>query len=325
MADIFVSRRIFQEAIEMLEDEGHNVEINDTARILPQEELIEKSKDKDALVCLLNDAIDENFLDECSDLEIVANVAVGYDNIDVDAATERDVMVTNTPGVLTGTTADFAFTLLVSAARRIPEADGYSRKDKYEGWELMQPHMGVDVYEKTLGVVGMGRIGQAVSRRAHNGFDMDIIYSDVEPMEDIEEELDAEYVDFEEILERSDFITIHTPLIPETEGMFGAEEFKKMKDSAILVNAARGPIVDEDALAEAIKAGEVRGAAIDTFEDEPSVNPKLAEIEEFVVLTPHIASASQETRLKMARMAADNVNSGLKGEKPPNIVNEEVL
>lgn len=325
MADIFVSRRIFQEAIEMLEDEGHNVEINDTARILPQEELIEKSKDKDALVCLLNDAIDENFLDECSDLEIVANVAVGYDNIDVDAATERDVMVTNTPGVLTGTTADFAFTLLVSAARRIPEADGYSRKDKYEGWELMQPHMGVDVYEKTLGVVGMGRIGRAVSRRAHNGFDMDIIYSDVEPMEDIEEELDAEYVGFEEILERSDFITIHTPLIPETEGMFGAEEFKKMKDSAILVNAARGPIVDEDALAEAIKAGEVRGAAIDTFEDEPSVNPKLAEIEEFVVLTPHIASASQETRLKMARMAADNVNSGLKGEKPPNIVNEEVL
>lgn len=325
MAGIYISRRIFDEAVQMLEEEGHDIEINDTSRILSKRELIEKTRGKEGLVCLLNDEIDEEFLDACPDLRILSNVAVGYDNIDIDAATERDVMVTNTPGVLTDTTADLAFTLLMSAARRIPEADDYSRKDKYEGWELMQPHMGVDVHGKTLGIFGMGRIGEAVAKRSHNGFDMEIIYNDVERRIELEDELDADLVEFDELLERSDFISIHTPLTPETKGAFGKGEFKKMKEDAILVNAARGPIVDEDALAGAIENNEIRGAAIDTFEDEPKVNPRLAKLREFVVLAPHIGSASEETRLEMARMAANNVKAGLKGRKPPNLVNEKVL
>lgn len=325
MADILISRKIFPEAIELLKDEGHEVEINDSSRKLSKEELNERSRGKDGLICILNDEIDEEFLDANPDLKIISNVAVGYDNIDIDAATAREVMVTNTPGVLTDTTADLAFAILMSTARRIPEADKFSRENQYEGWELLQPHMGLDVYGKTLGIFGMGRIGAAVARRGHKGFDMKIIYNDVQRRESLEDELSAEYVEFDELVSRSDFISVHTPLTEETKGKFGEKEFEKMKSDAILVNAARGKIVDEDALAEAIENGEVRGAAIDTFENEPHVNSKLAEIEEFVVLTPHIGSASEETRLKMSKMAAENMNAGLRGEEPPNLVNEEVL
>ncbi len=325
MGDIFVTRRIFSEAIEKLEAAGHDVEINDTSRILPSDELRDHARDKDGLICLLNDEIDADLLDACPDLQVVSNVAVGYDNVDVDAATERGIAVTNTPGVLTETTADLTFALLMSAARRLPEADAYSREDNYDGWELMQPHMGVDVYEKTLGIWGMGRIGRAVARRAHHGFDMDIIYTSRNRKPEAEEELDAEFVSFDDLLEQSEFLSIHTPLTDETEGTFTADTFERMRDDAILINAARGPIVDEDDLAVALEAGEVRGAAIDTFEEEPDVNPHLAAIEEFVTLAPHIGSASRETRLKMARMAADNMISGLAGAEPPNIVNEDVL
>lgn len=325
MSDIFISRRIFREAIQMLEEEGHNIEINNTSRILPKEELIENIKDKDGLICLLNDEINPAVMDSNPNLKVVANVAVGYDNIDVDQATKRGIMVTNTPGVLTDTTADMTFALLISAARRIPEADRFSRAGKYEGWELMQPHIGVDVYGKTLGVVGMGRIGFAVTKRAYQGFDMDILYYDVARNEEAEEKFNAQFVKFDELLERSDFVTIHTPLIEETWHLISTEQFKKMKEDAILVNAARGPIVDEGALAEALKNGDIRGAALDVFEEEPKLHPELAEIEEHVVLAPHLGSASLETRGKMARMAAANMIAGLKGEKPPNLVNEEVL
>ncbi len=325
MADVFVSRRIFDQAIEQVEDAGHTVRCNDTSRILPTDELIDRTRDAEGLICLLNDPIDADVLDACPNLKVVSNVAVGYDNVDVEAATERDVLVTNTPGVLTETTADLTFALLMAAARRIPEADVYSRADRYDGWELMQPHMGVDVYGKTLGIWGMGRIGQAVARRGYHGFDMDIIYNSREPKPDAEAELDAEYVEFDTLLERSEFLSIHTPLTPETEATFDAETFERMNDEAILVNAARGPIVDEDDLAAALKAGELRGAAIDTFEDEPAVNQQLAEIEEFVVLAPHIGSASRETRLEMAEMAAANMVAGLEGSVPPNLINEDAL
>lgn len=325
MGDIFISRRIFSEIIQDLRAKGHQVEVNDSSKILSQEELINKTRGKDGLICLLNDNIDEGFLEELSDLKIVSNVAVGYDNINVEVATKNNIMVSNTPGVLTETTADLTFSLLLSAARRIPEADKYSREGKYDGWELMQPHMGVDVYGKTLGIVGMGRIGKAVAKRAHKGFDMDIVYYSRSRKLEVEDSLGADYVSFDELLRGSDFISIHTPLTPKTRGMFGEEEFGKMKDESILVNASRGPVVDEDKLANAIVNGDVRGAAIDTFEDEPNVNEKLAELKEFLVLTPHIGSASEETRLKMAKMAIDNVNKALKGEKPPNIINPEVL
>ncbi len=325
MADVLVSRRIFPEVVERLELEGHSVEVNDSSKILGKNELIRRAKDKDGVISLLNDDLDEEFFDECSNLRVVSNVAVGYDNVDIEAATENDVIVTNTPGVLTETTADLTFSLLLSSARRIPEADNYSREDRYEGWELMQPHMGVDVYGKTLGILGMGRIGQAVAKRGFKGFDMEIIYNSNSVKEEPERKLDAEFVEFDELLQRSDFLSIHTPLTSETRGMFGFEEFEKMKDNALLINAARGPVVDEDDLAEALISGEIRGAAIDTFEDEPHVNKKLADLKEFVVLTPHIGSASEETRLKMSRMAVKNMVKGLSGEKPPNIVNPMVL
>ncbi len=325
MSKIFVTRRIFQKAIEMLEKEGHDVEINDSSEILSKKELIQKTQNKDGLICLLNDQIDDEVIDSCPNLSVISNVAVGYDNIDLETATRRDVMVTNTPGVLTETTADLTFSLLLSAARRIPEADEYSRKNKYGGWELIQPHMGVDVHGKTLGIVGMGRIGKAMAKRGHLGFGMKIVYTSTNRHLDVEKELNAERVEFKKLLRESDFISIHTPLTEETESMFGSSEFKKMKKDSILINAARGPIVKEDELAESLKEGEIRGAAIDTFEKEPLVNPKLGKIKKHVVLTPHIGSASKETRLKMSKMAAENMIIGLRGEKPPNLVNKKVI
>jgi len=324
MADVFISRRIFRETIEKLEESGHRVEVNDSSRILPKGELIEKIKGKSGLICLLNDKIDTEVLDSNRDLRVISNVAVGYDNIDVGAATERGVMVTNTPGVLTETTADFTFALLISAARRIPEADRHSRKGEFEEWELMQPHLGVDVYGKTLGIVGMGRIGRAVARRS-KGFGMRVLYHDARRDEEAEGELGAKFTSFDELLRESDFVSIHVPLTKETKGMLGAKEFEKMKTSAILVNAARGGIVDEDALVEALKRGKILGAAIDTHQMEPRVHPELAKMEKHVVLAPHIASASRDTRLKMALMAAENIIVGLKGERPPNLVNPEVI
>ena len=325
MADVFISRRVFADVVDEIERAGHDVDINDSSRILPQDELIDRTQDKDGLICLLNDRIDGEFLDACPNLRIVSNVAVGYDNIEVDQATARGVAVTNTPGVLTETSADLTFALLMSAARRIPEADAYSRADRYDGWELMQPHMGVDVHGKTLGIWGMGRIGREVARRGHHGFDMDIIYNSRSAKPDAESEMDAEFVTFDRLLEGSDFLSIHTPLTPETRGAFDASAFERMNEDAILINAARGPIVDEDALADAIQAGDILGAAIDTFEQEPAVNQRLASMNEFVVLAPHIGSASRETRMRMARMAMDNLLAALNGDVPPNIVNEEVF
>lgn len=234
-------------------------------------------------------------------------------------------MITNTPGVLTQTTADLSFGLLLAAARRIPEADSFVRNGDWAGWELMQPQQGVDVHGKTLGIVGLGRIGSAVARRGHYGFDMKVIYYSRSRKPKIEEELGAEYVDLEELLSRSDFVSLHTPLTPETEGMISREELKLMKESAILVNVARGPIVDEDELVRALKEGEIRGAALDVFEEEPKVHPELKGLTESVVLSPHIGSASRETRMKMANMAVENTIAGLKGERPPNLINPEVF
>lgn len=321
MAEIFITRRFFDDAIEKLQKAGHNVQINDSDRILSREELLDKVSGKDGLVCLLNDTVNEEVLDVCSSLQVVSNVAVGYDNIDIDAASQHGVKVTNTPGVLTETTADLTFALLLSAARRIPEADTYVRADGYDGWELMQPHLGVDVHRKTLGVWGMGRIGKAVAQRAYHGFDMDIIYNSNSPKEQVEESLDADFVSFEELLQRSQFLTIHTPITPETEGTFDADAFRLMNDDAILINVARGQIIDEEALVSALQSGELRGAALDTFEEEPAVNAQLTQIDESVVLTPHIGSASRETRSQMAHMAAENMLAGLAGETPPNLVN----
>ncbi|MFP4136408.1 MAG: 2-hydroxyacid dehydrogenase [Candidatus Acetothermia bacterium] len=325
VAEVLITRRIFPEAKDKLKEEGIEYEINDTGEILGKEELLKGLEDKDGLICLLNDEVDSEVLDASSDLEIVANLGVGYDNIDVDAATERGIMVTNTPGVLTETTADLSFGLLLAAARRIPEADTFVREGSWNGWELIQPQQGVDVHGKTLGIVGMGRIGSAVARRGHFGFGMDVLYYSRTRKEDLEDELGAEYVELERLLRESDFVSLHTPLTSETKGMIGERELELMKEDAILVNVARGPVVDEPALVEALKSGEIRGAGLDVFEEEPEVHPGLKELKESVVLAPHIGSASRETRMEIAEIGVKNAIAALSGEEPPNLINPEVL
>ncbi len=324
MAEILITRKVFKDAVDILEKERHTVDINDTDRILPMRELVERAHGKAGLICLLNDKIDVSVMDELPSVRVISNIAVGYDNIDIAGATERGIMVTNTPGVLTETTADLAFALLVSAARKITEADQYTRAGEFKTWQLMQVHMGVDIYEKTLGIVGMGSIGQAVARRARKGFNMRIVYHSSSRKENAEKEYDAKFLTFDELLAVSDFISIHVPLSQETKHMFSTSEFKKMKPAAILINTARGPVVDEAALVEALKEGRIRGAGLDVFEEEPSVHPGLVELKENVVLTPHIGSASIETRLRMATMASLNMVQALKGSRPPNLVNKAV-
>jgi glyoxylate reductase len=317
---VFVTRRVFPEALMQLEKRGIAYEVN-AGPPLSEQELMERIKDVDGLICLLSDRIDREVLEAGERLKIVANVAVGYDNIDVNTATERGIMVTNTPDVLTEATADLTFGLLLAVARRIVEGDKLAREGRFHGWEL-DFLLGTDVHGKTLGIVGFGRIGQAVARRAR-GFGMHILYYNRTQKSELEEELNVEFVDFEELLQRRDFVSIHLPLTPETQHLFGAREFELMKPTAFLINVARGPIVDEEALVQALKAKEIAGAALDVFEHEPRVHPELLKMDN-VVLTPHIGSAARETRIKMALTAVENVIAALEGRKPPHLVNPEV-
>ena len=288
----------------------------------PREELLRRVKDKDGLVCLLTEKVNEELLQAAPKLRIAANVAVGFDNIDVAACTKRGVAATNTPGVLDETTADFAWTLLMAVARRLPEGEALARSGSWKGWDLDQL-VGTDVWGKTLGIVGFGRIGRAVARRA-DGFQMKVIYSDaVRAPENVEKELKAEFRDMNALLAESDFITVHVPLLPETRGLFDATKFQQMKPTAFLINTSRGPVVNEAALVAALEQGKIAGAALDVYENEPAIHPGLKRAN--VVLAPHIASASLETRTKMACMAAENVVALFNGQRPPNILNPEVL
>jgi glyoxylate reductase len=256
-------------------------------------------------------------------LRIVSNVAVGFDNIDLQAATRHGVMATNTPGVLTETTADFAFALLMAAGRRVAEGDRMLRAGKFDGWGI-DMLLGQDLYGATLGLVGVGRIGGAVARRAR-GFDMRIIYTDAVALPpEVESELGATRVDLEQLLQEADFVSLHVPLTPETRHLIGAPELAQMKRSAVLVNTSRGPVVDEPALADALRRGEIFAAGIDVFEHEPQVDPALLELDN-VVLTPHIASGSVRTRSKMCEVAVQNHLAGLRGERPENLLNPDVL
>ncbi len=293
-------------------------------RIWTKAELIDKLKagDYNVLYCMLTNPIDAEVMDAAPDLKIIANVAVGYNNVDVAEATRRGIAVTNTPGVLTDTTADFAFALLMAVARRIVEADRFLRAGKFHGWGPMMM-MGQDVHGKTLGIIGFGRIGRAVARRA-SGFDMPVLYYDRAPADpDTEKALNARSVPMEELLEWSDYVTIHTDYNPETHHLIGKPELERMKPTAYLVNTSRGACVDEAALVNALKNNIIAGAALDVFEREPQINPGLLELDN-VVIVPHIASASLETRTEMALMAANNIIVAMRGERPPNIVNPEV-
>jgi glyoxylate reductase len=322
MASMLISRSLPGEAVARARIRAV-VDIHEGDKPLGRADLIARLKGRQGLVCLITDTIDAPLLAACPDLRVVSNVAVGFNNIDVSAATQRGVVVTNTPEVLTETTADFAWTLLMATARRVVEADRYVRDGKFTQWEFMVL-LGGDVHGKTLGIIGFGRIGRAMARRAL-GFNMRILYQDAVAADPAtERELRATRTDTATLLRESDFVTLHTPLLPETEHLINTQSLKTMKKTAYLVNASRGPVVDEGALAQALKEGWIAGAGIDVFEREPEVHPALMGLPN-VVLAPHIASASSDTRLKMANLAVDNCLAVLEGTAPPTPVNPEVL
>jgi glyoxylate reductase len=319
---ILISRLLPEEALAQARSRAA-VDVHEADKPLERNELIARLRGRQGLVCLITDTIDVPLLDACPSLKVVSNVAVGFNNIDVAAATQRGVVVTNTPDVLTETTADFAWTLLMATARRVVEADRYVREGKFTQWEYMLL-LGGDIHGKTLGVVGFGRIGRAMARRAL-GFNMRVLYQDAVAADAAtEKELRATRVDIATLLRESDFVTLHTPLLPETQHLINPQSLRTMKKTAYLVNASRGPVVDEAALAQALKEGRIAGAGIDVFEREPEVHPALIGLPN-VVLAPHIASASSDTRVKMAMLAVDNCLAVLEGKTPPTPVNPEVL
>jgi len=318
---VFATHRLFEPARKILQ-EHCEVEYWEKPERPPREEVLRRVKDKEALVCLLTEKVNDELLLAAPKLKIAANVAVGFDNIDVAACTRRGVVATNTPGVLDETTADFAWTLLMAVARRLLEGDALARPGNWKGWDLDQL-VGTDVWGKTLGIVGFGRIGKAMARRA-SGFQMKVIYTDaVRAAPNVEKELGAEYRDMNALLAEADFVSVHTPLLPETQGLFNAEKFGRMKRTAYLINTSRGPVINENDLVAALESGRIAGAALDVFEKEPAIHPGLRRAN--VVLAPHIASASLETRTKMACMAAENVVALLQGRRPANILNPEAL
>jgi lactate dehydrogenase-like 2-hydroxyacid dehydrogenase len=321
---VFVSQEIVEDALAEFDGSGIAVDVRRDHEPLPAAELRAAVAGYDGLICLLTDRIDAEFLAACPQLRVVANVAVGYDNIDLAAATRAGVAVTNTPRVLTEATADLAFALLLGVARRVPEGDTFLREGRYTHWRIQQEQMGVDVHGATLGLFGLGQIGRAVARRAR-GFDMTVLYHDVQRLaaED-EAALGVAYVSFEELLERSDFVSVHAPLLDSTRHRFDADAFARMKPTAMLVNTARGPIVDEAALAAALRDGVIAGAGLDVYEREPAVDPLLVQLRERVVLLPHLGSATGATRREMCRTAARNVRDALSGRRPENLVNAEV-
>lgn len=308
---VFISNVLPREAVQLI-PKDISVELNPSDQPLPKAELIRRLKGKDALICHIISTIDDEVLAAAPGLKVVSNVAVGFNNIDVAAARKRGVVVTNTPDVLTETTADFAWALLMAAARRVVEADHFARSGAWTRWQwdLLWGH---DVHGKTLGIVGFGRIGRAVARRAL-GFGMRVLYHDaVRADEATERQLNATFAAPDALLGESDFVTLHTLFIPETRHLINERSLRLMKKTAILVNAARGPIVDEAALVKALSEGWIAGAGLDVFEDEPKIHPGLLPLKN-VVLAPHIASASQDTRLAMATLAVRNCLAVLDGK-----------
>jgi glyoxylate reductase len=322
-AKIVVTRRIPEPAVELLREAG-DVWVSPDDRPLETQELHDAVKGADIAVTLLHDKVDDAFLDAAGDqLRAVCNVAVGFDNIDVPAATKRGVLITNTPAVLTEATADLAMTLILAVTRRIGEGERLLRRREEWSWHMFML-LGMGLQDKTLGVVGMGAIGQSVARRA-KAFGMEIVYSDArQASEEVERELGARRVEIDELLRSADVVSIHAPLMDETRHLINSESLGQMKETAYLVNSARGPIVDEAALVEALKSGQIAGAGLDVFENEPDVHPGLLELDN-VVLLPHLGSATIETRTAMGVLAAKNAIAVLKGERPPTPVNPDVL
>ena len=319
---VLVTRRLPAEALERVAARC-DMTLYDGDGAMPRADLLAEVAGKAGAITLLTDRVDDEFLDAAGpQLKIVANYAVGFDNIDVAACTRHGVPASNTPEVLTETTADTAFALMIAASRRIAEGDRFLRSREPWIWGPLMM-LGQDVHHKTLGVVGFGRIGQALARRAR-GFSMRILYHDTfRPPADVERELGAEYRDLDELLAESDFVSLHTNLTPETRHLINAERLAAMKPTAVLVNTSRGPVIDEQALAAALAGGQIFGAGIDVFEREPEVHPDLLACEN-AVLIPHLGSATVQTRLAMANLAADNLFAALDGQRPPTLLNPQV-
>ena len=317
---VLVTKRIYPEAIEFLRAHAE-VEYADSDDGLTAEELAARLRGKAAVVSQLTDKFTAPVLEGLDHIRVISNVAVGFDNIDVPAATRKGVLVTNTPDVLTDTTADLAFALMLAAARRIVEGHHFVHSGQWTKWRI-DLLVGRDVHHRTLGIFGMGRIGQAVARRAR-GFGMRVVYHDPRRApQEVERELGLEYVSAEDLLRQADFVSLHVPLSEATRHLIGAEQLRMMKPTAVLVNTSRGPVVDEAALAEALERKTIWAAGVDVFEREPQVHPKLLELEN-ATLVPHIGSASVDTRLKMCMMAVENAAAALEGRRPPNLVNPD--
>ena len=318
--NVYITRLIPQPGIEILKKE-FNVEINMEDRPLAREEFLKNIKGKDGVLCLLTDRIDEEVFKTAPEVKGFANYAVGYDNIDLKKATEYKIPVSNTPDVLTDATAEMAWALLFSVARRVVESDRIMRSGKWKGWGPMQ-FIGGDITGSVLGIVGAGRIGTAMALKS-KGFKMRVLYSDSFTNKVLDDEVNAERVPFEYLLENSDYISIHTPLLSETRHLFGLDQFKKMKRTAYIINSARGPIIDEKALVHALKSKLIAGAGIDVYEREPMAEPELGTLSN-VVMTPHTASATVSSRNGMAVKAALNLTAMIKGEKPQDCLNPEI-
>ncbi len=319
---VFLTRELPPKVMERLKEQTE-LEFNTEDRVLSKEEIIKGIQGKDVLLCLLTDTIDGEVMDANPNLKIIANYAVGYNNIDVEAATKRSIPVTNTPGVLTDTSADMAFTLLLATARRVVEGDKFIRSGNWGGWGPLQ-FLGADIFGATMGVIGLGRIGKAVAKRG-KGFDMKIIYwNRTRLSEDEEQKLGLTYASFEEVLKQSDFVSLNVAYNEQTFHLMSDKEFDLMKETAIVINTARGPVIDEKALVRALQAKKIAGAGLDVYEEEPKVTPELFEMENCVLL-PHLASATIGTRTKMGMIAVDNILAKFEKRALPNLVNKEVL
>jgi lactate dehydrogenase-like 2-hydroxyacid dehydrogenase len=318
---IYITRKIPDAGIKLLKDAGYEVDISEKDGVLTKEELVAalKAKEYDAVLPLLTDAIDAEIFDAAPTAKIFANYAVGYNNIDVEEAKKREIVVTNTPGVLTETVAEHTAAMIMAATMRIAEGDRFTRRGMYDGWAPMLL-LGMNLKGKTLGIVGAGRIGSAVANAMKKGFGMSVIYFDIKKNEEFEKATGGGFREsVEDVLKEADVVTLHVPLLDSTRHLINKERLEMMKPTAYLINSSRGPVIDENALVEALREKKIAGAALDVFENEPALAEGLAELEN-VVITPHIASATEETRQKMSEMAAQNIIAFLEGNTPPNVV-----
>ncbi len=318
---IYITRRLTEPVMNEI-SKHFAMEFNPHDRALTRDELMDIVPHYDVLLCMLSDKIDREVIDAAKKLKGVVNYAVGYNNIDIDYATEKGIPVTNTPDVLTNATADLAWALLFACARRVVESDRFTREGKFKGWAPTQ-YLGAEVTGKTLGIVGTGRIGTAMARRC-KGFDMELLYCSNGPNLELEMKLNAKFCPLDLLLEYSDFVSLHVPLLAQTQHMIGADELKMMKKHAILINTSRGPVVDEKALYDALRQGIIGGAGLDVYEDEPNLYSGLEKLDN-VVLLPHIGSATVETRTNMGLMCAENARAIVEGRIPPQAVNPEYV